>query len=207
MKKFNEWLKERSNLEEGSLGLQRRNRVAAGMAKRAARAAQIFSPSDSYGHEVTDQLHKDVQATAGRFDQADYQMRDRSKARIQRIARGDKQGRLLQAGRGNLDQVRANMDASRDANAALANYNNPNVLSKRGVDPNWAADGKNIHTFAQSPIGQASRSLLQAQRDRDAEIRRDVAQGLSAHGGPESLAQSNLRNRQDNLDRTMNPKR
>jgi hypothetical protein len=218
MKKFSEWLEQR-NLEEGSLGLQRRNRVAVGMAKRSARANSIFSPSDSYGHEVTDQLHKDVQATSGRFDRADQNMRDRSKARLQAIAKGDKEGRQTQAGPGNVNKIRANMDASRDANSALAKYNQPDVLAQRGKDPNWAANGggMGINSLAQSPIGRAAANLSQAQADRNKEIQKtrqeDKSQNYSAAERRKldreysTAAMDKVRNQQASLDRALNPPR
>jgi len=135
MKNFNEWLKEK-NIEEGSLGLQRRQRVAAGLAKRAAITKQLYpNPSDSAGHDVLDQLHRDAQSAAGRFDRADQRMGQRSNARIAKMALNDKTARQMRAGRGNPEQIKANVQASRDANAAVDHYNNPEVLSQRGKDP------------------------------------------------------------------------
>ena len=168
MMNFSEWL----SVQEGSLGLQRRNRVAAGMAKRAALTKQIYpNPSDSRGHQVAGELERDVQAAAGRFEPAHQRMMDRSQNRMAAIARRDKEARQMQAGKGNLSTIQANMGKSDDANRALANYDKPEILQGRGT-PNWAAqDGaRKFSDLSRSDVAQASAGLSELQRQ--AELKR-----------------------------------
>lgn len=168
MMTFSEWL----SVQEGSLGLQRRNRVAAGMAKRAALAKQIYpNPSDSRGHQVAGELERDVQSAAGRFDAAHQRMMDRSQNRMAAIARRDKEARQMQSGKGNISTIQANMGRSDDANRSLANYDRPEILQSRGTT-NWAAqDGaRKFSDLTRSDVAQASAGLSDLKRQ--AELKR-----------------------------------
>jgi len=143
------------------------------MAKRFDRTRQVFpNPSDSRGHEATDDLARDVQATLGRFDAAQQSQRDRSKERMQRIAIGNKEGRQLQAGRGNLDQIRANLDAADDSERMLRAYNRPGLRKQRdqGEEMWWHGNGETdlTHGDENNPIRRASADLVRAKRNQSA---------------------------------------
>lgn len=163
MLSFNEWLEKR--MDEGSLGLKRRERVARGLAKRAAVIDQMFpNPSDSSRHLAAGQAEFDAQAAAGRFLDADARMQQRTNARMQRMTQGDKVARQMMAGKGGIDATRSNADRSAQSLSALANYNRPEILAKRGQDPNWAADGRRIGDMANDETSWYASKSAEAKR-------------------------------------------
>jgi hypothetical protein len=165
MKTFGEWLEQR--VDEGSLGLRRRERVAAGMAKRQARIDAAFpNSSDSAGHVAQNKLAADVEDAAGRHHAAGARMMQRSNQRLQAMTMGDKSARQMMAGKGGMAAVKANMDRSDDSQRALANYNRPEILAQRG-QPNWAADGNSFDQMRQSPLAQSAQRGLEAKRQAE----------------------------------------
>lgn len=177
MLSFSEWCEQRE-IQEGSLGLQRRDRVARGMANRAKMIDTIYpNDSDSRGHLAHKELENIVKSRAGRFSSADERMQRRSEKRLARIANADKIARKMQAGQGNMSRVHANLQASSDANAALAGYARPEDLAQRGVDPNWRAttglgrkfsDMEHSHEARQSKDNLDQKRILNRQKQRDA---------------------------------------
>lgn len=187
---FNEWLANR--MDEGSLGLKRRERVAAGMAKRAERIGQIFpNPSDSQRHVASGQVDFDAQAMAGRYQDADTRMQQRTSARLQRMLQGDKTARQMMSGPGGIDATRDNADRSRQSLSALANYNNPDVLAKRGQDPNWAADGRKLDNLTSGEPAWYSR--MSAEKKRRAELDRIEYQKKHGESGHSTAGADALR--------------
>lgn len=85
------------DLDEGSQGVARLARKAAGIAKRAARADANFGPSDSAGHEVRDELKNRATATNDQIDRKLSNSANRAKSRIVASGIGDKSTRSADA--------------------------------------------------------------------------------------------------------------
>lgn len=169
MTSFTEWLKKRE-LNEGSMGLKRRQRVAAGMAKRQEKIDRLFpNTSDSRRHALTDRLAADVEDYAGRADLADLRHQQRATTRLGRMTTPVHAGGLPYDQK-MIKRVQDNQTDSKDAMRSLTNFNNQDVLDQRGKDPNWAAHGNTSWHPAQSDIGKASAEL--ANKKREQELRR-----------------------------------
>jgi len=85
------------NLDEGSRGVKRLARKAAGIADRMDRANANFSSSDSAGHEVKDELRKRATETDKQIDDKLSKSAGRAKSRIVASAIGDKSTRSADA--------------------------------------------------------------------------------------------------------------
>jgi len=85
------------DLDEGSQGVARLARKAAGIAKRAERANANFGPSDSAGHEVRDVLKDRATATNDQIDRKLSNSANRAKSRIVASGIGDKATRSADA--------------------------------------------------------------------------------------------------------------
>lgn len=179
MLSFNEWLEKR--MDEGSLGLKRRERVAAGMAKRAERIGEIFpNPSDSRNHLATNQAERDAQSMAYRHSNADVRMQRRTDKRLNKMTQGDREARQMMGGAGGIDVTRSNADRSRQSLSALANYNRPEILAKRGQDPNWAADGRSASELVDKERERRRKSMeIDAERQRQKDYETMVRGNLS----------------------------